>query len=75
MRVHWRLAPGWRWGTGSYAQLARVWKSYFVGVEVANQKIAGVKVRRITHTGAAYLIDAPGTSGRSSSIRSRPRTS
>ncbi len=58
--LHWRLAPGWRWGTGSYAELARVWKSYFVGVEVANQKIAGVKVRRITHTGAAYLIDATG---------------
>ncbi len=58
--LHWRLAPGWRWGTGSYAELARVWKSYYVGVEVANQKIAGVKVRRITHTGAAYLIDATG---------------
>jgi protein SCO1 len=58
--VHWRLAPGWRWGTGSYDELARVWKSYFVGVEVANRKIAGVKVRRITHTGAAYLIDSTG---------------
>ncbi len=58
--LHWRLAPGWRWGTGSYAQLARVWKSYFVGVEVAKQTIAGVKVRRITHTGAAYLIDGTG---------------
>jgi protein SCO1 len=57
---HWRLAPGWRWGTGSYAKLARVWKSYYVGVEVANQTIAGVKVRRITHTGAAYLIDGSG---------------
>jgi protein SCO1 len=58
--LHWRLAPGWRWGTGSYTQLARVWKRYYVGVEVANQRIAGVKVRRITHTGAAYLIDSSG---------------
>ncbi|HEX4520229.1 MAG TPA: SCO family protein [Gaiellaceae bacterium] len=58
--LHWRLAPGWRWGTGSYAQLASVWKSYYVGVQVANAKIAGVHVRRITHTGAAYLIDGTG---------------
>ena len=21
--VHWRLGPGWRWGTGTYAELAR----------------------------------------------------
>ncbi|HUK44392.1 MAG TPA: SCO family protein [Gaiellaceae bacterium] len=58
--VHWRLPPGWRWGTGTYAQLARVWKSYDVGVAVAKKTIAGVTVRNITHTGAAYLIDADG---------------
>ncbi len=58
--VHWRLAPGWRWGTGNYAQLATVWKSYYVAVAVAKQTIAGVHIRRITHTGAAYLIDSTG---------------
>ena len=58
--AHWKLGPTWRWGTGNYAQLARVWKRYDIGVEVARKTIAGVKVRYITHTGAAYLIDGDG---------------
>jgi len=58
--VHWRLAPGWRWGVGSYAELAKVWRSYLVDVQVAKQTIAGVTIRKITHTGAAYLIDGDG---------------
>jgi protein SCO1/2 len=57
---HWKLGPTWRWGTGTYAELARVWKPYDVGVEVTHKTIAGVKVRYITHTGAAYLIDGKG---------------
>jgi cytochrome oxidase Cu insertion factor (SCO1/SenC/PrrC family) len=56
----WRLASNWRWGTGSYARLARVWKPYGVGVVVTKKRIAGITVREITHTGAAYLIDAEG---------------
>jgi protein SCO1/2 len=59
-KAHWRLAPGWRWGVGSYAQLAKVWRSYGVAVAVSKEKIAGITVRRIIHTGAAYLIDARG---------------
>jgi cytochrome oxidase Cu insertion factor (SCO1/SenC/PrrC family) len=58
--AHWRLAPGWRWGVGSHDELAKVWRSYDVAVEVTTKKIAGVTVRNITHTGAAYLIDANG---------------
>jgi protein SCO1/2 len=58
--AHWRLAPGWRWGVGSYPRLAKVWKDYAVGVQVTKKTIAGVKVRNIVHTGAAYLIDANG---------------
>jgi cytochrome oxidase Cu insertion factor (SCO1/SenC/PrrC family) len=58
--VHWQLAPGWRWGTGRYGTLAGVWKSYDVGVTVTKKTIAGIPVRRIVHTGAAYLIDANG---------------
>jgi protein SCO1/2 len=58
--AHWRLAPGWRWGVGSYAELADVWKRYAVGVQVTEKKIAGIRVRNIVHTGAAYLIDAKG---------------
>jgi protein SCO1/2 len=59
-KAHWRLAPSWRWGVGSYAQLAKVWKSYGVAVVVSREKIAGISVRRITHTGAAYILDANG---------------
>jgi cytochrome oxidase Cu insertion factor (SCO1/SenC/PrrC family) len=58
--AHWRLAPGWRWGVGSYGELADVWKRYAVGVQVTEKKIAGIEVRDIVHTGAAYLIDANG---------------
>jgi cytochrome oxidase Cu insertion factor (SCO1/SenC/PrrC family) len=59
-KLHWRLGSGWRWGTGSEAELAKVWKSYYVGVAVRKKTIAGVTVRYITHTGAAYLIDGRG---------------
>ena len=58
--LHWRLAPQWRWGIGSQAQLADVWRRYQVGVQVTKKVIAGVTVREITHTGAAYLIDGAG---------------
>jgi protein SCO1/2 len=58
--AHWRLAPGWLWGTGAYARLASVWQRYGIGVEVTKRTVAGVTVRDITHTGAAYLIDAKG---------------
>jgi cytochrome oxidase Cu insertion factor (SCO1/SenC/PrrC family) len=58
--AHWGLAPGWRWGVGTHAQLAEVWKRYGVAVLVTHKLIAGVKARYITHTAAAYLIDATG---------------
>jgi cytochrome oxidase Cu insertion factor (SCO1/SenC/PrrC family) len=58
--LHWKLAPGWRWGLGTQAELAPVWHDYGVAWEVATQRIAGVTIRKITHTGAAYLIDADG---------------
>jgi cytochrome oxidase Cu insertion factor (SCO1/SenC/PrrC family) len=58
--LHWKLTPGWRWGVGSEAKLAAVWKSYGIAVLVARKQIAGISVRNITHTGAAYLIDGSG---------------
>jgi len=58
--LHWNLAPGWQWGTGSRANLAAVWKSYEVGVLVTRKTIAGITVRYITHTGATYLVDGTG---------------
>jgi len=56
----WHLAPGWLWGVGSYARLARVWKSYGVAVVVAKHTYAGVAIRKITHTEAAYVVDPSG---------------
>ncbi len=58
--LHWNLAPGWQWGTGTQAKLAAVWKSYDVGVLVTKKTIAGITVRYITHTGATYLLDGTG---------------
>ncbi len=56
----WNLVPQWRWGLGTHAQLARVWRDYEIGVQVAKRTIAGVTVREIAHTEATYLVDATG---------------
>lgn len=58
--LHWRLAPQWQWGIGTQAQLAAVWRRYQIGVTVTQKTIAGITVREITHTAAAYLIDSSG---------------
>ena len=59
-KVHWRLGPEWRWATGTYGQLAPVWRDYGVGVTVTKKTIAGITLRKIIHTGAAYLVDPTG---------------
>jgi cytochrome oxidase Cu insertion factor (SCO1/SenC/PrrC family) len=56
----WKLAPQWRWGIGTHAELARVWHDYAIGVQVAKRTIAGVTVREIAHTEATYLVDSSG---------------
>jgi cytochrome oxidase Cu insertion factor (SCO1/SenC/PrrC family) len=56
----WKLVPEWRWAVGSDAQLARVWRAYGIDVLVSTRKIAGVTVRRVAHTEAAYVIDRNG---------------
>ena len=59
--VHWNLSQGWRWGDGSSAELARVWREYEIGVQVTKKTIAGVTVREISHTEAAYLVGPDGS--------------
>jgi cytochrome oxidase Cu insertion factor (SCO1/SenC/PrrC family) len=59
-RRKWKVAPQWRWGVGTGAQLARVWHAFHIEVITTHKKIAGVKVQQVTHTEAAYLIDAQG---------------
>jgi cytochrome oxidase Cu insertion factor (SCO1/SenC/PrrC family) len=56
----WSLVPQWRWGVGTEAQLASVWKRYHIGVLVTTKQIAGVTAYYIAHTEAAYVIDANG---------------
>jgi protein SCO1 len=59
-RRKWKVAPQWRWGVGTGAQLARVWHAFHIEVIATHKKIAGVKVQQVAHTEAAYLIDAQG---------------
>jgi cytochrome oxidase Cu insertion factor (SCO1/SenC/PrrC family) len=56
----WALPPSWRWGIGPARSLARVWRDYAIGVRVQRKTIAGVTVRDVVHTEAAYVIDARG---------------
>lgn len=56
----WGLPDSWRWAIGPPAALARVWRAYHVGVQTVRKTIAGVSVREIAHTEAAYVIDADG---------------
>jgi cytochrome oxidase Cu insertion factor (SCO1/SenC/PrrC family) len=59
-RRKWDVAPQWTWGVGSAAQLRKVWSRYGIEVIVARKKIAGVEVEQVSHTEAAYLVDARG---------------
>lgn len=56
----WRLGPSWRWGVGTPTALESVWRKYGIGVLVTRKKIAGVTVDEVTHTEAAYVVDAQG---------------
>lgn len=56
----WHLVPQWRWAVGSPAKLAAVWKRYEIGVEVTTKRISGTTIHYITHTEAAYVVDATG---------------
>jgi cytochrome oxidase Cu insertion factor (SCO1/SenC/PrrC family) len=56
----WKLVPQWQWAVGTSAQLARVWRAYGIDVLVSTRKVAGVTVRRVAHTEAAYVIDRNG---------------
>jgi cytochrome oxidase Cu insertion factor (SCO1/SenC/PrrC family) len=56
----WALVPQWRWAVGRPAQLARIWRAYGIQVLVSTQTIAGIRVRHVGHTEAAYVIDRDG---------------
>jgi cytochrome oxidase Cu insertion factor (SCO1/SenC/PrrC family) len=56
----WRLVPQWHWAVGPSARLARVWKSYKIGVLTTKRVIAGKTVRDVSHTEAAFVVDGAG---------------
>jgi protein SCO1/2 len=56
----WRLTSAFHWAVGSNAQLSPVWDAYGIQVLVTSTKVAGVRVHRVVHTEASYLIDASG---------------
>jgi cytochrome oxidase Cu insertion factor (SCO1/SenC/PrrC family) len=56
----WALVPQWHWAVGTPSRLAAVWKRYRIGVSVTRKQIAGTTINYITHTEAAYIIDATG---------------
>jgi cytochrome oxidase Cu insertion factor (SCO1/SenC/PrrC family) len=56
----WHLVPQWLWAVGSPSRLAAVWKRYKIGVSVTTKRIASTTINYITHTEAAYVIDATG---------------
>lgn len=56
----WSLGPDWHWAVGRGAALARVWRAYGIEVVASTRTIAGVQVRDVVHTEAAYVIDPRG---------------
>lgn len=59
-RRKWSLGPQWHWAVGPGASLAKVWSAYHIAVLASTKTIAGVRVHRIAHTEAAYVIDRNG---------------
>jgi cytochrome oxidase Cu insertion factor (SCO1/SenC/PrrC family) len=59
--VHkWQLVPQWHWAVGTPAQLAAVWRRYDIGVKVTTNRIDETTIHYITHTEAAFILDATG---------------
>jgi len=56
----WHLVPEWTWAIGNRAQLAAAWRRYLIDVQTIVQHAAGITVRKIIHTEAAYVVDARG---------------
>jgi protein SCO1/2 len=56
----WKLTPQWHWAVGAPAALERVWRSYQIAVQDSPKTVTGVTVHDVSHTEAAYVIDARG---------------
>ncbi len=56
----WELVPQWHWAVGSPSELASVWRRYHIAVSVVHKRIGSTRINYITHTEAAYVVDATG---------------
>jgi len=59
-RKKWHLTSSWHWGFGTRAQLKRAWRDYGITVQVIPQTTAGITIRKLVHTEAAYVVDSSG---------------
>ena len=59
-RQRWRLGPEWHWAIGNPSGLASVWHKYGIAVLATTKTAAGTTVHDISHTEAAYVVDASG---------------
>ena len=56
----WSLTPQWHWAVGAPAAMQAVWRKYQIAVQDNPKTITGVTVHNVSHTEAAYVIDANG---------------
>lgn len=58
--VKWKLPSDWHWAIGKPAALKKVWADYKIGVTDTPKTVNGVTEHEVSHTEAAFLIDANG---------------
>ena len=56
----WKLTQDWHWAVGTPAGLRAVWHAYRIAVSDSPKTVAGITVHQISHTEAAYIVDARG---------------
>ena len=56
----WHVRENWHWAVGPAAALRKIWAAYKIGVADAPKTIQGVTIHNISHTEAAYVVDAQG---------------
>jgi len=56
----WKLPSAWHWAIGPAPALEQVWKAWDIGVYDTSKTVTGVTVHEISHTEAAYVVDAHG---------------
>jgi cytochrome oxidase Cu insertion factor (SCO1/SenC/PrrC family) len=56
----WKLTPDWHWAVGAPPALRKVWADYKIAVQDTPTTKNGTTTHEISHTEAAFLVDAHG---------------